>query len=375
MLLTNAFDPDPRVYQEAKALIEKGYKVSILCWDRDPKAPFQENIDGIYVERIYVKSTHGRGSTQIIFLLLFWIKALIKALSKKIDITYCHDFDTLPLGYTISRLKKTKLVYDAHESYVDMLANNVSPLIKKIISVAENYLLKKVDLTITVGDILKESLIKKGALQVMVVGNWKQLTDFQFSAKVLEEEKTKLGIPKDALVVSYIAHLNPERKIEPLLRSIENEEDVFLVVGGRGPIEKIVRNSAQKHKNIIFLGFVHPLKVPFYVALSDVVYYGFDKNNPNAQYSAPNKLFEALAAGKAIITGDFGEIGHIVKKYNCGLILKDYSIEEIKNAINILKNKNYLIEIQNNSLKIAEKKYNWQMAKENLIKAIDKLLN
>ena len=375
MLLTNAFDPDPRVYQEAKVLIEKGYKVSILCWDRDPKAPFQENIDGIYVERIYVKSTHGRGSTQIIFLLLFWIKALIKALSKKIDITYCHDFDTLPLGYTISRLKKTKLVYDAHESYVDMLANNVSPLIKKIISVAENYLLKKVDLTITVGDILKESLIKKGALQVMVVGNWKQLTDFQFSAKVLEEEKTKLGIPKDALVVSYIAHLNPERKIEPLLRSIENEENVFLVVGGRGPIEKIVRNSAQKHKNIIFLGFVHPLKVPFYVALSDVVYYGFDKNNPNAQYSAPNKLFEALAAGKAIITGDFGEIGHIVKKYNCGLILKDYSIEEIKNAINILKNKNYLIEIQNNSLKIAEKKYNWQMAKENLIKAIDKLLN
>lgn len=375
MLLTNAFDPDPRVYQEAKVLIEKGYKVSILCWDRDPKAPFQENIDGIYVERIYVKSTHGRGSTQIIFLLLFWIKALIKALSKKIDITYCHDFDTLPLGYTISRLKKTKLVYDAHESYVDMLANNVSPLIKKIISVAENYLLKKVDLTITVGDILKESLIKKGAFQVMVVGNWKQLTDFQFSAKVLEEEKAKLGIPKDALVVSYIAHLNPERKIEPLLRSIENEEDVFLVVGGRGPIEKIVRNSAQKHKNIIFLGFVHPLKVPFYVALSDVVYYGFDKNNPNAQYSAPNKLFEALAAGKAIITGDFGEIGHIVKKYNCGLILKDYSIEEIKKAINILKNKNYLIEIQNNSLKIAEKKYNWQMAKENLIKAIDKLLN
>ena len=375
MFLTNAFDPDPRVYQEAKVLIEKGYKVSILCWDRDPKAPFQENIDGIYVERIYVKSTHGRGSTQIIFLLLFWIKALIKALSKKIDITYCHDFDTLPLGYTISRLKKTKLVYDAHESYVDMLANNVSPLIKKIISVAENYLLKKVDLTITVGDILKESLIKKGAFQVMVVGNWKQLTDFQFSAKVLEEEKTKLGIPKDALVVSYIAHLNPERKIEPLLRSIENEEDVFLVVGGRGPIEKIVRNSAQKHKNIIFLGFVHPLKVPFYVALSDVVYYGFDKNNPNAQYSAPNKLFEALAAGKAIITGDFGEIGHIVKKYNCGLILKDYSIEEIKKAINILKNKNYLIEIQNNSLKIAEKKYNWQMAKENLTKAIDKLLN
>ena len=375
MLLTNAFDPDPRVYQEAKALVEKGYKVFILCWDRDLKAPLQENIDGIHVERIYVRSTHGRGSTQIIFLLLFWIKALIKALSKKIDITYCHDFDTLPLGYTISRLKKTKLAYDAHESYIDMLANNVSPIIKKIISVMENYLLKKVDLTITVGDILKESLIKKGAFQVMVVGNWKQLSDFQFPAKVLEEEKTKLGIPKDALVVSYIAHLNPERKIEPLLNAIKNKENVFLIIGGKGPLEVMVKDAAKRYKNIIFLGFIHPSKVPFYVALSDVVYYGFDKNNPNAQYSAPNKLFEALAAGKAIITGDFGEIGRIVKKYKCGLILKDYSIEEIKEALNILKNKNYLIEIQNNSLKIAEKKYNWQMAEENLIKGINRLLN
>ena len=69
MLLTNAFDPDPRVYQEAKALIEKGYKVSILCWDRDLKSPPLENIDGIHIEQIYVKSIHRRGSTQTIFLL------------------------------------------------------------------------------------------------------------------------------------------------------------------------------------------------------------------------------------------------------------------------------------------------------------------
>jgi len=41
----------------------------------------------------------------------------------------------------------------------------------------------------------------------------------------------------------------------------------------------------------------------------------------------------------------------------------------------VIENKNYLIEIQNNSLKIAEKKYNWQMAEGNLIKAINRLLN
>ena len=76
MLLTNAFEPDPRVHQEAISLVENGYDVTILCWDRDRKFPPEEVIDGIKIERIYVRSTHGRGSTQVPFLLFFWLKSL-----------------------------------------------------------------------------------------------------------------------------------------------------------------------------------------------------------------------------------------------------------------------------------------------------------
>ena len=31
MFLTNAFDPDPRVHQEAKFLVENGYEVNIMA--------------------------------------------------------------------------------------------------------------------------------------------------------------------------------------------------------------------------------------------------------------------------------------------------------------------------------------------------------
>ena len=67
MLLSNAFDPDPRVHREAAALIRQGYDVRILCWDRDLKASEFETIDGIKIQRVCVKSTHGRGSTQMFF--------------------------------------------------------------------------------------------------------------------------------------------------------------------------------------------------------------------------------------------------------------------------------------------------------------------
>ena len=171
MLLSNAFNPDPRVHREAVALVEDGYNVEILCWDRDLKAPLREIIDGINVERIYLRSTHGRGTTQMFFLFLFWIKALLKILNKKFDIVHAHDFDTLPLGYVISKLKNAKLVYDAHESYIDMLLN-IPYQLKKLIFQAENVLMKRSDLVITVGDILRKYLMKRGASKTCVVGNW-----------------------------------------------------------------------------------------------------------------------------------------------------------------------------------------------------------
>ncbi|WP_406547903.1 hypothetical protein ACI7YV_17510 [Clostridium ljungdahlii] len=53
MILTNGFDPDPRVYKEAKSLTKLGHKITILCWDREGTyidKP-EENLDGIKIVR------------------------------------------------------------------------------------------------------------------------------------------------------------------------------------------------------------------------------------------------------------------------------------------------------------------------------------
>ncbi|MEA1970367.1 MAG: glycosyltransferase family 4 protein, partial [Thermodesulfobacteriota bacterium] len=302
MLLTNAFDPDPRVHQEAKALAENGYDVTILCWDRDYKAPDYEIIDGIKVERIYVRSTHGRGITQILFLFLFWLKTYLRASSKDFDVVHCHDFDTLPLGYILSRQKGAKLVYDAHESYVDMLGN-IPKWLKVLIYQVENILLRRTDLLITVGEILGENLAKRGAKNTCVVGNWKDPEKFKFPSKVLEKKKKSLNIADGQLIICFIANLGKERQLPQLIEAVKNMPETFLIVGGNGPCKGLVEDAARMYPNIHYLGYVNPDKIPFYTAMSDVIFYGFDPSNPNAKYSAPNKLFEALAAGKPTLTG------------------------------------------------------------------------
>jgi len=360
MLLTNAFEPDPRVHQEALSLIQNGYDITLLCWDRDCKFLHEEVIDGIKIERICVHSTHGRGSAQVPFLLLFWLKAYRRVISRNFNIVHCHDFDTLPLGFLLAKWKKAKLIYDAHESYTDMLTN-LPGWFKKVVNRMENFLLRRVDLLVTVGEVLREALEKRGARRGCVVGNWKDPSKFEFLPEVLEEARQHLHISNGRLVISFIANLGKERQLTQLIEAVKETPSVTLVVGGDGPCRGVVEEAARKYSNIIYLGYVHPSKVPLYTAISDIIFYGFDPSNPNSKFSAPNKLFEALAAGKAVLTGDFGEIGRIVKETKCGIFVSNYSIAEIKKTLTGLKAET-LDPFKENAYRHAISKYNWENA-------------
>ena len=371
MLLSNAFDPDPRVHQEAKALIRYGYRVTILCWDRDCKSLSEEVIDNIQIKRTFVKSTHGRGSTQVFFLLLFWLKAFVTALGLRYQFVHCHDFDTLPLGFMLSLFSGAKLIYDSHESYIDMLSNLPGTLRKTIYSL-ENILLKKADLVITVGDILAGEFKKRGATKVVVVGNWKDPKAFQLDNQAIQNERAKMGISADQFVISFIANLGAERQVPQLLEAITRLPEAFLIIGGKGPMAKMASDMAERFPNIKFLGYVQPSKIPLYTALSDAIFYGFDPHNPNAKYSAPNKLFEALAAGKPIITGNFGEIGKIVRERKCGIVLKDYSVQSIISGISLLMVEKKRAKQNLNAIE-ASRIYNWNRAEKILIRAYNGL--
>ena len=55
MILTNGFDPDLRVYKEAKYIISLGHQLEIICWDRESryKDKPSETIEGISIKRFY----------------------------------------------------------------------------------------------------------------------------------------------------------------------------------------------------------------------------------------------------------------------------------------------------------------------------------
>jgi len=372
--LPNGFDPDPRVYREALSLVKNSYEVTILAWDREMKFPLSEVKDGIRIERLRIQSTYGKGTAQLPLLLLFWAKVVFRAFRMSFDCIHCHDFNTLPPGFVLSKVKRKPIIFDAHESYHEMLAPNVLPAIKTVIAYTERILIRHIDRLITVGSILEAEYKRRGAKATCVVGNWKSLEEFQVSPDRVVDEKRTLGIPPERLVVSYVGYFEEGRGLQKLIEAVKERKTVHLIIGGKGQLEKEIRALVHNADNITFLGFVKPERIPLYTAMADVIYYGLESDSANNKYSAPNKLFEALAAGKAVVTGRLGEIAKIVKEEQCGISLPGITRDTLHSALDTIQCPETLTMYKRNASRAGEQKYNWNRAERELLNMYNSVL-
>ncbi|MCU0725886.1 MAG: glycosyltransferase [Planctomycetes bacterium] len=333
MLLGNGYDPDPRVRAEALALSRAGLRVSVLAWDRDGASRPEEEMEGVSVTRIGPRSTHGRGRGQSGYLLRFWARAVRTISRQRFDILWCHDLDMLPVGVLLGGVRSRPVVFDAHESYPDMVAGSVGPGWTAALRWLERHLARRVSAVVTVGERLAAKFRGMGARRTVVAGNWKDPAEYRVVSGSRAAARKRYGVPLEAWLVTSIGFLGAERKLAELIAAVEGLPDAHVLIGGRGPLEEACRSAAGPGGRVHFAGWVPPAEVPALTAAGDAVFYGFDPASGNARYSAPNKLFEALAAGLPVITGPFGEIEEVVRAYGCGVVIPDYRPASIRDGL------------------------------------------
>jgi glycosyltransferase involved in cell wall biosynthesis len=111
----------------------------------------------------------------------------------------------------------------------------------------------------------------------------------------------------DAFFIHFHGHFIPLQGVEIIIRAahiLKNEDIVFQIIG-KGQDYAKVRKLADDFglKNIIWIDSVRYEELPEYIAKADVCLGGFGTTQ-KAQVVSMNKLFEYMACGKAIITGD-----------------------------------------------------------------------
>jgi glycosyltransferase involved in cell wall biosynthesis len=372
MLLTNAFHPDPRVFKEASSLVRAGYQVHVICWDRLDEFPELEDFQGIVIHRIKIHSQYSSGSKQLLYLPRFWVRAIQALNHIQPDIIHCHDLDTTIVGAYYSKWHNIPWLFDAHECYPEQIRHQVNRIIYYILTILERYMASDADRVITIGEELAKHL-SVFTTKVSIIGNYPELNTFDSFQE--EISRFKLGIPMNALVVTYIGGFTRERAILPLIDASHNNNNVYILLIGDGPQRKIILDAISGHDYINYLGWVPHDHVPSYMHISDVIYYGLTNEDGNSQYSTPNTLFNAMAAGKPILTTAIGEISRIVNKEACGVVIPRATHEFITVGLQALSNLSTRKIYGENSRKAAIEKYNWGNADKILLNIYKSVIN
>ncbi len=368
MLLSNPFMVDPRVYNEAMALIEAGHEVKIIVWDRKKDYEPESLIDGVKVFRFHNSKFMDLIGSDLLRNPFWWIHAFLigKKLfesSFKFDVVHCHDLDTLLPGVLLKKMLGAKLVYDAHEIFGMMISGNVPKFVTSFAFLFEKKLIKFCNQVIIANLPTLDYFSSIYCDDITPVMNCKRiLSDSYISSE------------SDVFTVCYIGVLSKSRMFPDIVDILGKIENIrFVIAGKKENLFDEIKDKSKSYDNIDFLGTIPFSEVIPQTLKSDAIVCLFDPDMPNNQVGMPNKIFEAMVTGRPIIVTKGLNMSRFVEKHNFGIAI-EYSSESLREAVLLLRDnpdlcKKYGI----NGLNAAKHEFNWDFQASKLQKVYENI--
>lgn len=244
----------------------------------------------------------------------------------RFDVVHANDLDTLPAGWAIARRVGARLVYDAHELYTESVPN--PPRIHRfVVALLERVLAKRANAVVTVSDDIADELLARRHLLVRptVVLNCP------------EREEPLVVLPHEPpLRAIYQAGAGPGRRLEDLLEAAALAEGVHITLRVTRVDLAQLRDDVSRHgldERIAVADPVSPERLVAELAPFDV---GIVIDRPEALNNAlgfPNKLFEYLMAGLAVVVPRLPTMGAFVERERLGLVFQPGKPESLAEAL------------------------------------------
>lgn len=371
----------PRTMLSVDALKEAGFAVSVVDVE-DEHSQTNEEIDGVSFTHVRTSSeflnTRFRRWALIQALLLF-VRSTLLLLRTPADIYHAHDFTALPACYIAARLRRKPLIFHAHElplSELDVphrrwLRILLTPFLAHMISMC----IGGIGASPYYEQVLRE---RYRLSKVTLLRNVPPYRHVEKSDRL----RQRLGLDPSVRIALYQGNIQPDRRLDILVRAAAFlEDDIVIVMLGRG-----IEPAISEIKALIASeGLAERVKilppVPYkelldWTSSADI---GLTLIPPdgtlNMRTCLPNKLFEYLMAGLPVLTSPMEAVAPLVTAYDVGCVVPSLSPADLGAAINaMLRDDAGLARMRRNALNATHSEFNWEKESLKLIQLYQDIL-
>lgn len=385
MILDKTFPPDPRVENEALALIGAGHEVFLFCLTYKEERDIQ--FKGIEVKR-YQSNKLAYKLSALSYTFPFYsilmsgkIARFLKEYS--IEIIHIHDMVVAEAVHKANKVLQCPVVLDLHENRPEIMKSyphlNKFPgnllISTKTWKRKEGILVHKANRTIVVTKEAKAELINRLGIpddKIVVVPNTVKSSfynDFTLEQSVLERYK-------DKFVILYLGDTGLRRGLLSVIEAmgIIAEDDslrnrIKLVIVGKNSTDKVLKSRVEElglEQMVDFEGWQDIDLFPSYLEVADV---GISPLHRNLHHDTTyaNKLFQYMSFGVPVLVSDALAQKNLVEEVKSGLVHKEKDAPEIAAKIlTLFRDQNLSKKLGMNGKQFIEDKFSWEKVSGNL---------
>lgn len=377
---------DRRVWQESLALVEAGYRVTVICpegtkQDREPQA----TIDGVHILRYPLRpATGGPLGYLREYSLALWHTirlALRVRRAGRIDVVHaCNPPDLLFLVALALRAGGTRFVFDQHDLVPELFRSRFltgGKLLYWLTRILERMTYAAADAVISTNESYRRLAIERGGLDPSRVAVVRSAPDLLRFVRRPADDTLRRG---KAHLIAYLGVMGPQDGVDYALRAVAilrdelGRDDVHTIfMGGGDAFDDMVTLSEQLGVSDVveFTGRVPDEFVQTCLSTADVCL-SPDPLNPLNNLSTMNKVVEYMAMGCPLVSFELAEAR--VSAGEAAIYVPANDERKFAEAIaDLLDDPGQRARRGEVGRKRVERQLSWQISKEKLIAFYDDL--
>ncbi|ERJ18523.1 asparagine synthase protein [Salinisphaera shabanensis E1L3A] len=310
---------DRRVWQQAGALRDAGYAVSIICPTAEGYRERYVEIDGIAIHRHPLPNLPGAGWAYPLeyAAALFWQLRLTTRIARRrrVDVIHaCNPPDTIFLVAGLARPFGVRFLFDHHDLCPELFVAKFgrSGVMYRLMRALERATFALAKVSIATNDSFKQIACTRGGMaeeDVFVVRSGPNLDRIRALDPDPSLRKGR------AHLVGYVGVMGEQEGLDDLLRMVADivhergRTDIQFCLVGFGPSLKSLRTLAKQlliDEYVDFPGRLDGDALMRVLSSADICISPDPKNEMN-DHSTMNKILEYMALGKALVQYDLIE--------------------------------------------------------------------